>query len=154
KGLTVAVPRTALLSMKVTVPVGTPIPGARTETVAVKVTAWPAAAGLTDDARETAVEARLMVTAAAAEVLFTKLPVPEKEAVSETLPTPSGRVRVAWPLASTGAVPRIPAPVLKVTKPVGPPAAEVTVAVSVTAWPKTAVAVDVRSAVVVVTPAP
>ena len=46
------------------------------------------------------------------------------------------------------AVPR-PGASRKVTVPVGTPAAEVTVAVSVTRWPKTAVAVDVLSVVVV-----
>src|SRR5690242_2295286 len=88
KGLTGAVPRTTLPSMKVTVPLGKPIPGARTETVAVKVTDWPVAAGLTDGARATAVAARLTVRGTAAEVLFAKLPVPVKEAVSVVLPTP------------------------------------------------------------------
>src|SRR5262245_46775891 len=81
------VPRSTLPSMNVTVPVGTPIPGARTETVAVKVTDWPATAWLADDVRATEVAARLTVTAAAAEALFAKLPVPEKEAVSAWLPT-------------------------------------------------------------------
>jgi hypothetical protein len=56
--------------------VGKTIPGARAETVAVKVTDWPVAAGLSDDARATVVAARLTVKAAAAEVLFAKLPVP------------------------------------------------------------------------------
>src|SRR5262249_59959806 len=80
-GPTGTVPRTTLPSMKVTVPVGPPIPGARTETTAVKVTAWPVAAGLTDDVRATVVAARLTVTPTAAEALFAKLPVPAREAV-------------------------------------------------------------------------
>src|SRR5262245_56763741 len=108
--------------MKVTVPAGTAAPGARTETAAVKVTAWPATTGLADEVRVTAVAAGLMVRGTAAEVLFAKVPVPEKEAVSAWLPTASGTVSVATPLASTGAVPWIPAPSLKVTKPVGTPA--------------------------------
>src|SRR5262249_34217881 len=126
------VPRTTLPSMKVTVPVGTPIPGARTETVAVKVTDWPVTAGLTDDVRATALAGRLAFRARAPEVRFGKLPVPEKEAVSAWSPKASGTVSVATPLASTGAVPWTPAPSLKMTKPVGTPAAELTVAVSVT----------------------
>src|SRR5262249_47035454 len=141
------VPRTTLPSMNVTVPVGTPIPGARTETTAVKVTNWPATAGLADEVRATAVAARLTVRATAAEVLFARLPVPAKEAVNAALPTPSGRVRVAWPAALTGAVPSTEVPARKMTVPVGPPAAAVTAAVSVTGWPKTAAAVDVRSVV-------
>src|SRR5262249_28723925 len=153
KGLTWAVPRTTLPSMNVTVPLVKPIPGARTEMVAVKVTDWPVAAVLTDDVRATAVEARLTVRAAAAEVLFVKLPVPGEEAVREAFPPPGDVAKVAWPLASTSAVPSTLSPARKVTKPpVGVPAAELTLAVSVTDWPKTAVAVDVRSVVVVATP--
>src|SRR5262249_49397210 len=114
KVLTGAVPRTTLPSMKVTVPVGVPDPGARTETVAVKVTDWPVAAGLSDDARLTEVAAGLTVRGTAAEVLFAKLPVPVKEAVSEALPTPRNVGSVAWPLASISAVPSTELPARKV----------------------------------------
>ena len=69
---TATVPRTTLPSMKVTVPVGVPAPGATAATVAVKVTAWPVTAGLTDDVRATVVVARLTVSATAAEVLSVK----------------------------------------------------------------------------------
>src|SRR3954451_10003857 len=65
---TATVPRTTLPSLSVTVPVGVPPPGATAATVAVKVTAWPVTAGLTDDPRATTVAARLTVTATAAEV--------------------------------------------------------------------------------------
>src|SRR5262249_38741785 len=77
---TVAVPRMAAPSRTVTVRVGVPAPGATAATVAVKVTAWPGAAGFSDDARARAVAARLTVWARAAEVLFAKVPVPAKEA--------------------------------------------------------------------------
>lgn len=48
--LSVAVPSEVVPSRKVTVPVGVPLPGATTFTVAVKVTACPTVAGFTDDA--------------------------------------------------------------------------------------------------------
>src|SRR5262249_5285794 len=121
------VPRITLPSMNVTVPAGTPTPGARTETAAVKVTDWPATTGLADEVRATEVAAGLTVRATPAEVLFAKLPVPAKEAVSVVLPMPSGRVRVAWPLASGSAVLRTLVAARKVTKPpVGEPAADPT----------------------------
>ena len=146
---TATVPRTTLPSLNVTVPVGVPAPGATAATVAVKVTAWPVTAGLTDDRRATVVAARLTVTAAAAEVLSAKPLVPEKEAVSAWVPTPSDTGRVAWPAASSGAEPSTVLPSRKMTVPIGVPAGEVTVAVSVSICPKTAVAVDVLSVVVV-----
>src|SRR5262252_4615288 len=80
---TATVPRTTLPSMNVTVPVGVVAPGATAATVAVKVTAWPVTAGLTDDRRATVVAAGLTVTVAAAEVLAAKPLTPKKEAVSE-----------------------------------------------------------------------
>src|SRR5258708_38176906 len=46
---TATVPRTAFPSLNVTVPVGVPTPGAKTATGAVKGTAWPGTAGVTDD---------------------------------------------------------------------------------------------------------
>src|SRR5439155_1086528 len=58
---TATVPRTTLPSLKVTVPVGVPPPGATVATVAVKVTAWPVTAGLTDGFRATVVAAGLTV---------------------------------------------------------------------------------------------
>src|SRR5262245_60640057 len=67
-----ALPSIVAPSKKVTVPVGVPAPGATADTVAVKVTAWPGAAGLTDDVRATAVEAGLTVSVTTAEVLAGK----------------------------------------------------------------------------------
>src|SRR5262249_60417660 len=54
---TATVPRTTSPSLNVTVPVGVPTPGATAATPTLKVTAWPVTAGLTDDARATAVAA-------------------------------------------------------------------------------------------------
>src|SRR5262245_39976608 len=129
-GPTATVPRITSPSVKVTVPVGVPAPGATAATVAVKVTAGPVAAGLTDDPSVTVVAAGLTVTATAAEVLPVKPAVPAKEAVSAWVPTPSGTVSVAWPSALTGAVPSAVLPSRKVTVPLGAPAGELTVAVS------------------------
>ena len=42
-------PRVVEPSLKVTVPVGVPLPGAAAETVAVKVTDWPKTDGFADD---------------------------------------------------------------------------------------------------------
>src|SRR5262249_56248521 len=105
----------------------------------VKVGAWPVTAGLTDDRRATAVDARLTVTSATP-VLSAKPPAPTKEAVSAWRPTPSDTSRVAWPASLTRAVPRTVVPSRKLTVPIGRPPVEVTVAVSVTGWPETAVA--------------
>ena len=52
--LPVAIPtvsRTTFPSMKMTLPVGVAVPGATEATVAVKFTAWPVTAGLSDDPR-------------------------------------------------------------------------------------------------------
>src|SRR5262249_56921785 len=97
---TATVPRITLPSWKVTVPVGVVAPGATAATVAVKVTAWPVTAGLTDDRRATVVAAGLTVTAAAAEVLSAKPVVPKKVAVSAWVPLPSEVGRGARPAAA------------------------------------------------------
>src|SRR6516165_10367764 len=148
-GPTATVARTVLPSLKVTVPVGVPAPGETAATVAVKVTAWPVTAGLTDDFRATVVAAGLTVTATAAEVLAAKPLTPKKEAVSAWVPTNSDVGRVARPAASSGAEPSSVLPSRKKTVPIGVPVWEPTVAVSVSICPKTAVAVDVLSVVVV-----
>src|SRR6476619_2698775 len=157
------VPRTVLPSLKVTVPVKTlpltPIgvldPGATASTVAVKVTAWPGAAGLTDDPRATVVATGLTVSATAAEVLAAKGPVPPYEAVRAWSPTPKVTTSVAWPVGPTAAVPSTMSPSRKVTMPVvGTPAGEFTVAVSVTRCQNTAVDDDVPSVVVVAAATP
>ena len=65
--LTVAVPRTVVPSLKVTVPVGLPV----TEglTVAVKVTAVPWLAGFTEDLRVVVVDALFTFSVTTVEVL-------------------------------------------------------------------------------------
>src|SRR5262245_6267257 len=146
---TATVPRITFPSLKVTVPVGVPAPGATAATLAEKVTAWPVTAGLTDDPRVSVVAAGLTVTIVAAEVLAAKPVTPKKEAVSAWLPTNSDVVRVARPVASSGAEPSRVLPSRKKTVPIGVPAGEVTVAVSVSNCPRTAVASDELSVVVV-----
>src|SRR5262245_39031226 len=146
---TATVPRITFPSLKVTVPVGVPRPGATAATVAVKVTAWPVTAGLTDDRRVSVVAAGLTVTLAAAEVLLAKPVTPKKVAVSEWVPTNSDVVRVALPVVSSGAEPSSVLPSLKKTVPIGVPAGEVTVAVSVSSCPRTAFVSDELSVVVV-----
>ena len=47
----VPLPITVVPSRKFTVPVGVPVPGEATVTVAVKVTAWPGDDGLGDEVR-------------------------------------------------------------------------------------------------------
>src|SRR4051812_5449753 len=127
-----ALPRTTELpSRNVTVPVGTPAPGATTPTVAVKVPAWPAAAGLTDELRPSVVEARLTVRDASPR-LSEKLPVPANDETRSWLPTPRFTFMVACPVLPIRAVPRTVVPSRKVTVPVGTPASDVTVVVSVT----------------------
>src|SRR3954471_291159 len=98
---TATVATTTLPSLKVTRPVGVPTPGATAATVAVKVTAWPVTAGLTDDRRATVDAAGLTVTVVAAEVLSVKPPGPEKEAVTAWAPTTSDTGSVARPSALT-----------------------------------------------------
>src|SRR5258707_11903038 len=100
---TATVPRITLPSLNVTVPVGVVAPGATAATVAVKVTAWPVTAGLTDDRRATVVAAGLTVTAVAAEALAAKPVVPKKETVSAWVPMPSDTGMVALPEVSSGA---------------------------------------------------
>src|SRR5262245_60451835 len=146
---TATVPRITFPSLKVTVPVGVPRPGATAATVAVKVTAWPVTAGLTDDRRVSVVAAGLTVTLAAAEVLLAKPVTPKKVAVSEWVPTNSDVVRVALPVVSSGAEPSSVLPSLKKTVPIGVPAGEVTVAVSVSSCPRTAFVSEEVSVVVV-----
>ena len=70
------VPRTVVPSRKVTVPVGTPDPGAFAVTVAVKVTLWPEIDGLADETIVVVVLAWPTVCVKAAEVLTVKLASP------------------------------------------------------------------------------
>ena len=70
------VARAVAPSLKTTLPVGVPAPGATALTVAVKVTDWPNTDGLAEEARATALLAWLTVWVTTAEVLVLKLPSP------------------------------------------------------------------------------
>ena len=68
----VPVPRVVEPSMNVTVPVGTPEPGALAATVAVNVTDWPKTEGLADDDTELLVPSWFTVCVNADDVLVVK----------------------------------------------------------------------------------
>ena len=74
--LNVAVPRVVVPSLKVTVPVGVPLPGAAALTVAVKVTGWPKMVVVADEARVVVLLACPTDWINAEEVLELKLPSP------------------------------------------------------------------------------
>lgn len=69
-------PRVLLPFLKVTVPVGTAVPGALATTVAVKVTDWLWFEGLREDVTELLVESLLTVWVKAEDVLVLKLALP------------------------------------------------------------------------------
>ena len=70
-------PITTPLSRKSTDPDGTPEPGARGLTIAVKMTAWALRDGFTEDVRVVVVLAALTVCTTAGEELAEKPPLPE-----------------------------------------------------------------------------
>ena len=96
--VSVPVPISTPPSRKLTVPAGTPAPGATVVTVAVNVTDCPKVEGLSDDPRAVVVAAWLTVCVTAGEVLPVKLAFPAYTAVMERAPTASAEVdSVAWP---------------------------------------------------------
>jgi hypothetical protein len=128
--------------MNVTVPLGVPVPGADTVTVAVKVTDCPNVDGLTDETTAVEVPALFTVWVNTGDVLPLKLALPEYCAVIECAPTDSVEIaaEVALPeLPFVVTVPSDVAPSKKVTVPCGRvlPIWPVIVAVNVTDWPKT-----------------
>src|SRR5438034_7016173 len=133
--LSVLIPSVAVHSLKVTVPVGMPEPGATAVTKAVKVTAWPAAAGLSDEVSVVLVDALLTVWLVIDEVLEAKVVSPLYTAEMAWEPAVSvDAVKVAVPPLSV-AVPIVLVPSLNVTMPLGVPvpggkAATVTVKVT------------------------
>ena len=141
------------LSRMVTVPDGVPVPGALVETVAVNVTACPTLAGSAVDVSVVVVGSGLTVWLSAVEELPLKLVSPPYVAVIECEPTAKIEVvRMARLVASSGPLPRTVAPSLNVTVPAGAPppgALAVTLAVNVTGWLNTAVALDELSCAVV-----
>jgi len=128
------VPRTVAPSLKVTVPVG--VPGAVDVTVAVNVTDWPAVDGFSEDATAVAV-VPLTTCVTTEDVLDAKVASPLYVAVMEWEPAVSvlvANVAIAEPFS--GPLPKVVAPSLNVTVPVGVPGdVDVTVAVNVTDCP-------------------
>lgn len=131
--LNVAVPIRTAPSKNCTVPVA-----AAGETVAVNVTARPAFDGLRLDFTVVVVFAWFTVCDAGADELALCVASPLYSAVIECTPTARLDVDIVpRPFESSGDEPRIVAPSLKVTVPVGVPAplAALTVASSTTDWP-------------------
>src|SRR5437762_480797 len=128
----VTVPSVAAPSLNVTVPVGTPAPDV---TVEPSVTVWPTVEGVGGEVRLVLGSPAFTVCVRAAEVLAANVAFPLYAAVREWLPAASVvTLSEALPLTSV-TVPSAVAPSLNVTVPVGTPAADVTVELSVTAWP-------------------
>lgn len=69
-------PRDLFPSLKVTVPVGTAVPGVLASTVAVKVTDWPWFEGLSEEVTELVVPSLFTVCIRVEEVLVLKLESP------------------------------------------------------------------------------
>ncbi len=74
--LKVTLPSELEPSLKVTVPVGVPLPGAPAETVAVKVTDWPKTDGFADDVTEVPVASLVTVSVRIDDTMPVKLPSP------------------------------------------------------------------------------
>jgi hypothetical protein len=135
EAFSVPVPSVVVPFLKVTVPVGVPVPDWRV-TVAVKVTFWHQTEGLSEEVRAVDVLALPTVWVRTALVLPARLGLPPYTAVMEWAPRERVDVaKVATPPVS-GAVPSVVLPSLNVTVPVGVPAALFTVAVKVTFWQK------------------
>ena len=136
-----------------TVPVGVPAPGLTGATVAVNVTLCPTRGETGKTVTAAVVDALATVTVSAVEVLVAKFGSPEYFAVIELVPI--GKLVVANDAVprESGSVPSTVAPFKNSTVPVGVPApglTGVTLAVSVTLWPKAGEVVDGLSVVVVV----
>ena len=126
------VPRVVAPSVNVTGPVGVPMDDV---TIAVKVTADPKADGFRLELSAVAVGATFTVWVTAGAVLAPKPLAPEYPAITVWVPTVRFEtLMLAWPSARVW-VPRVVAPSVNVTVPVGVPEAEVTAAVKVTADP-------------------
>ena len=130
-------PRLFTPSLNCTVPVGFPEPGATAETEAVKLTDWPKLDGFSDEMMVVLLLALLTVCVGNEPVLPVKFVSPLYTAVMLCVPTLNDEVvNVAEPLLSATGDPRLPAPSLNCTVPVGVPepgASADTVAVKVTA---------------------
>jgi hypothetical protein len=132
------VPSVAAPSLNVTVPVGVPPVDV---TVAVNVTDCPNVDAFGADVSVVVVVPLLTVCVSVVDVLLVKLPSPSYAAVMACDPAASVELEnVAWPPALSVPVPNVVVPSLNVTVPVGVPlpgAVAATVAVNVTACPKT-----------------
>src|SRR5205823_5987523 len=126
--------------LKVTFPVGVPEPGLLAVTVAVNVTDCPNTDGLAEELAAVVVP-YFTVCVSLEDVLPLKLASPPYDALIEWEPTANVLVtNVAWDEPLSVPVPRVVAPSLKVTVPVGVPAPLLfafTVAVKVTGCPDT-----------------
>jgi hypothetical protein len=147
----IAFPRLVLLSMKLTVPVGVPLP--LEVTWAVKVTLFSSSTDVELVCSATAEVLPFTVTLTAEDVLPAKFVSPLYTAVMLCDPRGSVlRVKTAAPLASNVAFPKGVLPSMKVTLPVGVPLVlEATVALKVTLSRSCTVAALVCSVVVVLT---
>ena len=139
-------------ALNVTVPVGTPAPGATGDTVTVTVSNSPVTGALSELVTLTAVAAR-WTTWVSDWLLEAKFAAPLYVAVRPCEPTARAVVvNVATPDQFTGAVPSVVDPSVNVTVPVGVPAPGATtdtVAVRVTACPNTDALADETNWVVV-----
>ena len=140
--LSVPVPRVVEPSLKVTVPVGVPEPGAVALTVAVKVTDCPYVDGLVELVRAVVVAAWLTVCPPdRVPELDVNSDASVKSALTVWLPTVRPAVdRDACPAVRVTGDPKLEPSMTNWTEPIGVPepgAFVVTVAVNVTLWPKT-----------------
>ena len=136
--LRVPVPSTAEPSMKLTVPVGVPLPGDVAFNVAVKVTFSPYTEGFNEEVSFVVVLACVDRLAQSSRCAGHEIVVAAIDDGDGMRPAPSELVaKVARPLLS-GAVSKLVEPSMNVTVPVGVPlpgAAAFTVAVKVNDWP-------------------
>ena len=145
-------PRSTPLSRNWTWPVGVPLPGALATTVTVKLTSSPHAAGVAEGVRIVVVLSACTVCVIWALLARKGVAAPPYSAVIGWPPTARlDVVKVAWPCPFSVPVPSVVEPSRNVTMPVGTPAPEVTVAVSVIDCPDTEV-LDVDCKAVVVPP--
>ena len=124
-----------------TVPVGVPVPGDTTLTVAVNVTDWPYTDGLKDERSPVVVLPALTICDSCVAALPLKLPSPLYVASTVWLPTVANAfVKIACPEALTLTLVDEPPSMVKATVPVrvpAPGAIALTVAVKATGWPAT-----------------
>src|SRR5438105_4944710 len=119
--LKLTVPRIPAPSLKVTVPVGVPAPGETALRVAAKATFWLKTEGLTEETSRVALGDWFTVCVSVALVLVVKLVSPPYTTVIGCMPIARELVEKVPLPELNPAVPRVAAPSLKVTVPVGVP---------------------------------